>query len=90
MTDKIKAYLEKQTKSNMCLIPGGLTSQLQPANHYWNNKPFKTVYCKLYEWMASGEKVLTAGGNMEASDKVLYSQWVKTALATVSSDIIIS
>ena len=52
MTEKIKVHLEKQTKSDMCLIPGGLTSQLQPVDLSWN-KPFKTVYCELYnEWMA--------------------------------------
>ena len=39
--------------------------------------------------MASGEKSFTAGGNMKAPDKVLCLQWVKTAWATVSSEIII-
>ena len=85
MTEKIKAHLEKKTKSDMCLIPCSLTSQLQPADLSWN-KPFKTAYCELYnEWMASSEKLLTAGGSMKAPEKVLYLQWVKTAWATISS-----
>ena len=51
MTEKVKTHVSK-LNTDMCLIPGGLTTQLQPADVSWN-KPFKTAYRKLYnEWMA--------------------------------------
>ena len=90
MTEKIKAHLEKQTKSYMCLIPGGLTSQLQPADLSWN-KPFKTAYRELYnEWMASGENRSLLVGILKLLTSFFVSSRVTTAWATVSSETIIS
>ena len=89
MTEKVKEHVVKHTKSHTCLIPGGLTSQLQPADVSWK-KPFKAAYCDLYnEWMASGSKSFTPAGNMSDPDKLLCLTWVKKAWASVSAEVII-
>ena len=90
MTEKVKDHIQRQTKSDTCLIPGGLTSQLQPADLSWN-KPFKAAYRELYNtWMASGEKSFTAAGNMKAPDKILCLQWVKKAWESVTREVIVN
>ncbi len=79
MTYTVRKHAERSTKSELCIIPGGLTSLLQPADVSWN-KPFKTAYRELYnEWMATGQKSFTAAGNTKAPDKLLCIQWVKEA-----------
>ena len=46
-TDMVKDHIQRHTQSDTCLIPGGLTSQLQPADLSCN-KPFKAAYRELY------------------------------------------
>ena len=78
----------KQTNTDMSIIPGGLTSQLQPADLCWN-KPFKEAYkAKYNEWMATGDKSYTPAGNVRAPSKELCLQWVREAWASISTDII--
>ena len=58
MTEKVRTHIAS-LRTDACLIPGGLTSHLQPADVSWN-KPFKTAYRDLYnEWMSSAEKSFT-------------------------------
>ena len=88
MTDRVKMHLSS-LKTDGCLIPGGLTGHLQPADVSWN-KPFESAYRELYnEWMASGEKSYTPAGNLRAPDKLLCLQWVKQAWNKVTSEVII-
>ena len=76
-------------KSDVAIIPGGLTSQFQPADVSWN-KPFKTAYRELYnEWMATGEKSFTPAGNMRPAEKALCLEWVKIAWSKVTTDVVI-
>ena len=71
MIEQVKKHVDKQTKSDISIIPEGLTKELQPVDVSWN-KVFKTAYCQLYnEWMATGQKSFTAAGNMRAPDKLL-------------------
>ena len=89
MTEKVKTHLSSLT-TDMCLIPGGLTSHLQPADVSWN-KPFKMAYRDFYnEWMSSGVKSFTAAGNMKAPDKLLCLEWVKKARKTVTTEVIVN
>ena len=74
--DSIKSNIHYLTNSDISIIPGGLTGNLQPADVSWN-KPFKDAYKAKYEWMVSGEKSYTAAGNVHAPDKALCLQWVK-------------
>ncbi len=73
MTDPARKHAERRTKSVLCIIPGGLSSLLQPADVSWN-KPSKTAYRELYsERMATGQKSFTAAGNTKAPDKLLFN-----------------
>ena len=36
MTEQIKTHVEKHTKSEISIIPWGLTKELQPADVSWN------------------------------------------------------
>ena len=50
MTDKVNTHVTS-LGSDMVIIPGGLTSQVQPADVSWN-KPFKAAYRELYnKWV---------------------------------------
>ena len=88
MTDKVRKHADKATTTDLAIIPGGLTSQVQPADVSWN-KPFKSAYRELYsKWMAEGEKSFTAAGNLRAPEKLLCLQWVKEAWKSVSTEVI--
>ena len=88
MTDKVRRHADKATTSDLAIIPGGLTSQVQPADVSWN-KPFKSAYRELYDkWMAEGDKSFTASGNLKAPEKLLCLQWVNEAWNSVSSEVI--
>jgi hypothetical protein len=70
----------KKSKTDMAVIPGGLTSFLQPADVSWN-KSFKAEYRKRYdEWMASGDKSFTKEGNMRQPDKKTITKWLKVGM----------
>ena len=89
MAEKVKTHVSK-LNTDMCLIPGGLTTQLQPADVSWN-KPFKTAYRELYnEWMASGRKQYTAAGNVKPPDKLLCLEWVKRAWKRVTEEVVVT
>ena len=86
-TEKVKTHVSK-FNTDMCLIPGGLTTQLQPADVSWN-KPFKTAYRELYnEWMASGRKHYTSAGNVKPPDKLLCLEWVKKSWERVTEEVV--
>ena len=75
--DSVRCFINKQTSTNVSIIPGGLTSYLQPANVSLN-KPFKTAYIYTkYKWMATGSKSYTGTGNMRAPSKALCLRWVR-------------
>ena len=84
----VTAHIMKATNTDISVIPGGLTSHLQPADVSWN-KPFKQAYKAQYnEWMVSGEKSYTAAGNVRPPDKTLCLKWVKEAWKSVSIHVI--
>ena len=89
MTERVKTHV-RSLQTDMCLILGGLTSQVQPADVSWN-KPFKVAYRELYnQWMSSGEKAYTAAGNLKAPDKLLCLEWVKQAWKTVTTEVVVN
>ena len=88
ITDKVRNHVTRQVNTDISIIPGGLTSHLQPADVSWN-KPFKAAYKELYNaWMISGEKSYTPAGNMRAPDKALYLQWVIEAWSQLSVEVV--
>lgn len=57
--DSVKGIVDQQTNSDVSVIPGGLTGQVQPADVSWN-KPFKASYKDKYaDWMTDGVKTYT-------------------------------
>lgn len=89
LMDSVKSVVNRQTRSDIVVIPGGLTGLVQPADVSWN-KPFKAAYKDLYnEWIANGEKSYTAAGNVRAPEKLLCLRWVKKAWEQVSREVIV-
>ena len=89
LMDSVKSVVDRETQSDIVIIPGGLTGLVQPAYVSWN-KPFKAAYKELYnEWMANGEKSHTPAGNICAPGKLLCLQWVKQAWDCVTKEVII-
>ena len=72
MTEKVKEKL-KALKAMQAMIPGGLTSVLQPLDVVIN-KPFNDrLRQKWVEWMLSDDKPLTEGGNLKKPALVLVT-----------------
>lgn len=84
----VSTVVNKNTSTDISVIPGGLTCKIQPADVSWN-KPFKAAYKEKYnKWMVEGEKTYTKAGNVRAPSKLLCLQWVKESWDSVSSDIV--
>ena len=90
LVDSVKAILREDHNTHVAVIPGGLTSLVQPSD-VCLNKPFKDRLRRLWtDWMMSGEMSYTAGGNICAAPLTTVVQWVKEAWADISSDMGIS
>lgn len=88
LTTGVKQYLRNHCNTDMCVIPGGCTSRLQPADVSWN-KPFKSRFSELYdEWLFSGPVERTAKGNRKAPPKPLILQWIKTSWDSITPETI--
>jgi len=48
LTESVKHQVRTLHNSDLCVIPGGCTSKLQPADVSWN-RPFKSKLAQLYE-----------------------------------------
>ena len=79
----VKKVVNKDTNSDLSVIPGGLTDLVQPADVSWN-KPYKARY---NQWMATGEKSYTPAGHIRAPSKLLSLQWGKESWGSVSSEV---
>ena len=66
LMSSVRQEVTRGTNTDLSIIPGGLTSALQPVD-VSRNKPFKVAYRELNnEWMVSGDKNYTRGGNVRA------------------------
>lgn len=76
--DTSKALLANN-KCDMVVIPGGMTSQLQPLD-VCNNKPFKDrVRCLYNEWMQEGDHALTPTGRLKCASLSQLVGWILDA-----------
>ena len=86
LMDSIKKTLS-EGNTDTAIIPGGLTSQLQPLI----NKPFKDKVRVLWtEWMSSStDHALTRGGRLKKPSITLWCDWVVKAWDEVDTAIIV-
>lgn len=81
LTEGVKKLMDNQTE--LVVIPGGMTSQLQPLDNCLN-KPFKAHVRWLYnEWMASDTVALTPSGRLKRASPSMLAQWVVDAWAAI-------
>ena len=89
LMDSIKNKL-KRGNADVAIIPGVLTSQLQPLD-VSINKPFKEKVRMLWsDWMAgSADHALARGGRLKKPSITLLCQWVVKTWNEIDSAIII-
>src|SRR6218665_2927913 len=93
--DMFRAHLTEPCKKtarnvrpDMAVIPGGLTSVLQPQD-VCLNKFFKDRLLKMWvEWMSSGTETLTKGGNLMKPDIAIVVTCLKKAWASIPEEMV--
>lgn len=86
-TDAVKARLaEKHT--DLVIIPGGMTSMLQPLDKCLN-KPFKALVKRLYaEWTADGLYAITPTRRVRRPEIALLCQWIVDAMGAILAEMV--
>ena len=88
LTDGIKRKV-RATNTDVAVIPGGLTSILQPLDVSLN-KPFKDSLRKKWkDWMSSEGRTFTKSGNPRAADLPTCAKWVKESWDEIKPEMII-
>ena len=75
-SDKLKKLLGQQ-RTDLVVIPGGMTSQLQVHDVCINKICKEGVQRQWNTWMMSGNHSFTAGGRIKKPDLLLITQWIK-------------
>ena len=88
LMESIKSILKTDSNTDIAVIPGGLTSVIEPLD-VCLNKPFKDkLRQKWTSWMPEGEKTFTAGGNMRAASLPVVAEWVNSSWNEVGNDMV--
>ena len=89
--DSFKAHLTEQLKkgnSECAVIPGGLTSIVQPLD-VCVNKPFKDNFRKFYnKWMTSGNHSYTPAEKMRRPSLQLIVEWIEKSWDAIKVDTV--
>ena len=87
VTDTVKASFNREN-TELAVIPGGLTSLLQPLDVSLN-KPFKDgVRKKWMQWMADGIHEFTASGRQKKPSEELMCSWISQAWNDIPAEMI--
>lgn len=87
LADSVKRLL-RDSRTELVVIPGGMTSQLQPLD-VCINKPFKDHIRRLYmEWMRSGEPEVTPAGRLKRASPALLCAWIAEAWACIPEALV--
>jgi len=88
LTDSMKNQLCKM-KTELVVIPGGMTSVLQPMD-ISINKPFKDRLRQQYlTWIADPARELTETGKIKCAAPSEVTRWVSAALKAIPESIIV-
>jgi hypothetical protein len=88
VTDSVKDQLRKM-KTELVVIPGGMTSMLQPMD-VSINKPFRDRLRQQYvTWIADPARELTETGKIKRAAPSEVGQWVSAAWKAIPVSIII-
>jgi len=83
LTDAVKAKVKK-TNSELAIIPGGLTKELQPLD-IGINRPFKAKLRVAWEhWMTDGEHTFTKTGRQRRANYATICQWIVDSWSKIS------
>jgi len=87
-TDAIK-NIALDNNTDLAIIPGGLTSIVQPLD-VCLNKPFKDrLRAKWNIWMSSGQFTYTKGGNLRKPEYNIICKWILEAWAEIPQEMIV-
>ena len=87
VTDPVKAAFKREN-TDLAVIPGGLTSLLQPPDVSLN-KPFKDrVRKKWMQWMADGIHEFTATGRQKKPSEELICSWISEVWNDIPAEMI--
>ena len=93
--DSFRVHLSKPVRSTLrsintecVVIPGGMTSMLQPLD-VSINKPFKDrIRPKWQNWMLAGQHSFTAGGRMHKVELDKICRWISDACDDIPPEMI--
>lgn len=87
LTPEVKKLM-RETKTQLAVIPGGMTSVLQPLD-VCLNKPFKDRMRQLYgEWMRE-DRALTPTGRIKRPSAAKIAEWVSAAWYSLPHDMVV-
>lgn len=80
--------LLRECNTDMAVIPGGLTSLVQPLD-VCINKPFKANLKRIWNmWMLEGEKTFTKGGQIRHASLETVCEWIIKAWDEIQPEIV--
>lgn len=87
LTPEVKKKME-ESRTQLAVIPGGMTSVLQPLD-VCLNKPFKDGMRKLYgDWMRE-DRALTPSGRIKRPSAAKIAEWVSAAWYSLPHDMVV-